>query len=135
MENLPEDMDALTFNAWLMDIITPIMEAGGEVVAMMGKHAVYGEIPLGVATLEYRGKIAYPHAVWFPDASARDRLEIGLAFFIELKKNHMGWVTAEAKDEKYFNHLGKYGVVRKVGKLRDYFSDGVHATLYQTVGH
>lgn len=134
MDNLPEDMDAVTFSSWITEILMPVMESGGEVITLIGKTATHGEIPLGIATLEYRGKIAYPHAVWFPDSSPRDRLEIGLAFFIELKKNHQAWVTTEAKNETYFEHLGGYGVLRKVGKLRDYFDDG-HATLYQTVGH
>lgn len=135
MEELPEGMDALAFNAWFTSILMPIVESGGEVITMVGRTVKHGEIPLGVATLEYHGQIAYPHHIWYPDASPRNKLEITLAFLLELKKSYVAFVFAEKKDENFFRHLGKFGVLRKVGKIYEWFGPKQDATLFQSVGN
>lgn len=135
MPDLPEGMDAMTFNAWFTSVLMPIIEGGGEVITLVGRTVEYGEIPVGVATLEYHGQIAYPHHIWYPDASPRNKLEITLAFLLELKKSYVGFVMVEKKNENFFRHLGKFGVLRKVGKLYDWFGPKDHATLFQTVGN
>ena len=128
-------MDVIALTMWVTERVQSVINGGGEVVTMLGDTPGHGRIPVGVVTLEYHGKIAYPHALWFPDASPRNKLEIGLAFFLELKKDHTGMVFSAAENEGYFNHLCTYGLLRKVGKVRDWYEDKVHATLYQTVGN
>jgi hypothetical protein len=129
-----EGLDPAGFSAWLNQELVQILQGGGQVITFLSDTPEHGRIPVGMATLEFQGKIAYPHALWFPDASARNRLEIAVSFFVELKKDHIGLVAVGAPQEKFFTYLGKYGVLRKVGKLRDWYGDKVHATLFQTVG-
>lgn len=62
-------------------------------------------------------------------------MEIGLAFFLELKKKNIGMVVSDKTNEPYFLHLCKYGVLRKVGQLWDWYEDGDRVKLFQTVGH
>lgn len=128
-------MEVGVFIEWMMTQFAQIYNSGGEVVTFVAETPEHGQIPVGLATLEYQGKIAYPHALWFPDASSRNKLEISVSFFLELKKEHTGLVISAAKTERFFMYLSKYGILRKVGKLRDWYGDKVHATLFQTVGH
>lgn len=132
--DLDKDMDASAFSAWLIERVSPVVQGGGDAVTMLANTPEHGEIPVGLAMISYHGGIAWPHALWFPDASARNKLEVGLAFFIELKKNAKVLITSDRGDEPYFLHLCKYGVLRKVGKLHEWF-DPAHATLFQSVGH
>ena len=136
-EGLEPDWDAPTFTAWLFEQLRIFMAVGGDVVTLIGTTKVKDEtrnIPLGLAVIEYKGKVAYPHAIWFPDSSPRNRLEIGLAFFLELKKNNTGLVISDKKNEAFFLHLCKYGVLRRVGQLWDWYEDGDRVKLFQTVG-
>jgi hypothetical protein len=125
-------MDASGFSAWLVDWL---LNSGLEVITLFAQTAQHGEIPVGLAFIQYQGKTAWPHAIWFPDASVRNKMEITAAFFIELKKNHEILITSERKNEPWFNHLCKYGLIRKVGKLHDWWGKKDHAMLYHSVGN
>ena len=109
--------------------------AGGEAIAMFGNTPKHGEIPVGLAVVRYHDedKVAWPHAVWFPEASARNKMEITVAFLVQLKKSAEVLITSEEKNKLYFKHLCKYGVIRRVGKLHEWFG-GEGRMLFQSVG-
>lgn len=133
--DLEPDMDAMAFSAWLTEKLSALIAGGGEAIAVLADTPNHGRIPTGLAVIEYDGNLAYPHVLWYPDASPRSKLEATLAFMIRLKKNKLVLVRGADRDVGYLSHLCKYGVMRKVGKIRDYFADGTHATLFQSVGH
>jgi hypothetical protein len=67
-------------------------------------------------------------------------LEIGLNVYLELKKN---WLVltpiketkgTKSTDVKFHQHLCDYGVIRRVGTIRDYFGPSENGILFQSVG-
>ena len=106
--------------------------AGGEALVFLGKTR-RGEIPVGLVLLVLNGPYAEPHVVWFPEASPRNRLELALAFLVDLKRNYKVLLWVRERDWKFYDHLCKYGAIRTVGKFRGYFPDGVNAYLFQGV--
>ena len=96
-----------------------------------------GEIPIGLASVRYeqcgKSRHSYPHVVWFPEASRRNRLECALKFLIELKNKSLVLISARAGEVEFFDHLCKYGVLRGVGKIWSYFGPGEDAVVFQGV--
>jgi len=129
--DIPEDMDASAFSAW---IVNWIWASQFEAVTFLAKTPDHGVIPVGIVVIQYLGQIALPHAVWFNEASARNRVETSLAFLVELKKRFDVLITARGKNRRFFLHLCDYGVLRKVGLLKEWV-EGESTTLFQTVGH
>ena len=129
---VPAGLDADGFRAAATEWFANFAAAGGEVYALIGK-TVHGAIPVGMAVLSTGGDFAEPHAVWFPEASRRNKLELALAFLIEQKRRHKLLIWVRASDWKLFDHICKYGAIRTVGKYRGYFPDGEDAFLFQGV--
>lgn len=131
-------MDAAEFTARLADTALTVARMNGEVLVALANTSK-GEIPLALVTVEYSDGKAFPHALWFPEASYRNKLELGLVLFIELKKRHLVLVTAmtpkgeKSSDVKFFEHLGKYGVLRRVGTIHGYFGPDDNAVIFQSV--
>lgn len=136
-EIFPEDLDAADFTAHLADTVLTVERMGGEVVAAMA-NTPKGHMPVGITTIEYQDGKAFPHVIWFPEASHRNKLELGLKLFIALKDKHLVLVTArtpknqKSADVKYFEHLGKYGVLRRVGTIWGYFGQD-SAVIFHSV--
>lgn len=125
----------LMFGRWLMQVIGE----GSQAVVLSAK--VDGVVmPVGLVLIDYQGTKAYPDIHWFPEASARNRLESTLNLMLELKKQHMVFMTVDgaartpSPDWKFLMHLCKYGVLRPVGTIMDHGGPGEHATLFQSVG-
>lgn len=83
--------------------------------------AVVTDVPIGVAGVHFDGHVAFPHVSWFPEATSRDKLEAGVSFIWELKQEHMVIITGPERFTSYWRHLAKYGLLRAVGKIRDYY--------------
>lgn len=136
MPEFPKGLDPTEFTVRMMEIALGIIQAGGMVVA-----GLVHDVPVAMATVKQNddGNLLFPHTVWFPEATARNKLELGLKLFMELKKNHTVLVPArtprgeKSADVRYFEHLCNYGVLRRVGTLRDYFGWADNAVLFQAV--
>lgn len=134
--NLEPEGFGLMFGRWLHQLIGE----GSQVVVISAK---VGEevMPVGLVVIDYQSVTAYPDIHWFPEASPRNRVESTLYLMLELKKEHMVFITvAGTKQEpefdwKFLMHLCKYGVLRPVGTIRDHGGPGEHATLFQSVGN
>lgn len=92
----------------------------------------HGEIPVAMISIAYQEHRAYPHAVWFPEASPRLRLEIGLKFLVQLKENNLVLIYAKDETVRYFRHMCRYGVLKAVGKIQSYHAKGDDAMLFQS---
>jgi hypothetical protein len=126
-------LDPTEFDRVWRERINQFINSGGEVVVPMAK--VRGElIPVGMISIAYQENRAYPHAIWFPEASARIRLEIGVKFIVELKKTHLVLITAEMPDIHYFRHLSRYGLLKAVGKIQGYTATGDDVMMFQSAG-
>lgn len=132
-EGLPPDLPAERFKVLMLARIEELIRSGGDAYV-----AVAGEVPVGVATVAIQdapglAKQAHPHAIWFPEATARAKLEAALRLILDLKKDHLLLIAAKQPDWRFFHHLCKYGAIRHVGTLRGYFEDGAPAGLWQGV--
>ena len=62
-----------------------------------------------------------PHVFWFPWVTSRQRLECTVKFLLIAKRTRTILVFAKEEDESFFAHVCKYGVLRRVGRIFDYF--------------
>lgn len=121
----------MEFKAAVGNLVAVMQERGGSTVMLIAKTR-RGPIPVGIALTPVFQAHAYPHAIWFPWASARNKIECGVQFFIALKAIMKAMVTSRMDDAPYFDHLAHYGLLRRVGTLRkDY--QGHDFALYETV--
>ena len=89
-----------------------------------------GEIPVGVVLLLEKNAVDL-HAEWLPWASDRNILESSVRIIHDLKKDHNIVITISDKRD-HFIHLCRYGLLRSVGKLYNYF-DNETAHIFQSV--
>lgn len=133
-------MDVAEFTAKLAGLSMEMMRAGHEVAIGQARK---GEetIPVELISIEYSDTVAAPHVVWFPEASPRNRLELGLKLFMSLKKQHLVLINIVSRkgeksaDVRFHEHLCKYGVLRRVGTIRDRYGANVNSVLFQSVGN
>ena len=130
---IPKGLDVAGFRESLLAMVGLVLQSGGETFVFIGRTPK-GEIPVGLVLVVMRGNpYAEPHVVWFPEASARNRLELALAFLVELKRQFKVLLWVRSRYWKFFDHICKYGAIRTVGKYRGYFPDGEDAFLFQGV--
>lgn len=128
-----ENLTPMEFSSILTQKVQQFLTGGGEVVVVIGNTDGEG-IPIGIISIAYQENRAYPHIIWFPEATPRLRLEVGVKFLVELKQRFLVLVTAVLKDQGYFRHLCRYGLLRSVGKISGYTADDQDAMMFQTVG-
>lgn len=116
----------------LEDRINYVHSMGGEVFLVVAETPK-GTIPVGVVSLDLFQGRAWPHVIWFPEASPRNKVECGLQFLMSLKTDVSAMIIAAPINVHLYDHLCKYGVIRKVGTLRGYYDDA-NGFLYETVG-
>lgn len=125
------------FRQLVEDLAYQIIEAGGDIYTMMGVTP-QGRIPVGIMTTDVvKGgdmKIQYrPHAFWFPEASARNKMECTARFLQDLKKQGNVFIASERRYWPFFQQLCKYGLIRPIGKFWGYQANGEDVMLYQGV--
>lgn len=138
-------LEATEFTNRFLNMAAGVVSRGGEIVVCIGPTP-NGEIPIAVVAINYDGfdlpyPAAFPHAEWFPEASDRNKIEAGLQFFLKLKETKRGVILVrhtrgkKTPEVRYYEHLAKYGIVRPVGHMRDYYEPGVSAMIFETTGH
>lgn len=97
------------------------------------KGSRHGEIvPMVVSGVNFSEHRMEAHAMWFPWATKRNTLEIAVKFFVEVRKDAVAILPIKRKDKSMFEHLCRYALLRRVGTIYDYWSDGEEAMLFQT---
>lgn len=91
-----------------------------------------GRIPVVLFLTEIQPEFVLPHAYWFPWASARNKLECVLEYLIDLKAQNLLLINVNETLAPFFQHLGKYGILRRVGTIREW-KPGVNNILFQSV--
>ena len=119
------------FKGELSRILTDLVEKGGEGFIGLAKKDGR-DIPICLCLIEYQQKRAYPQVWWFPEAAPRNKIELSVKFLIDLKAEFLVLIPAKQHEVAYFSHLCKYGILRKVGTIREYFPDS-KAVLFQSV--
>ena len=132
---IPGDLDSHDFSRWMDDELKTIRKGGKDVFTVIAQTPKNGRIPIGLAVLGYDAHHALPNIVWFPEATPRNKLEALALGLIELKKQCLAIITCSDTERVLFDHLCRYGVLRKVGHVRGFYPDGSRAWFYQSVGH
>lgn len=131
---LAADMEPLEFRDAVLAILATVNATNGALFAFMNAL----DMPIGVVGIQVAPVMdrlrAFPHAVWFSEASTRQRIECALKFLLDLKRTHLVVIEAKEPDWPFFEHLCKYGLLRRVGTLRDAYGAGGRAAIYQSVG-
>ena len=132
---MQEGLDIPAFTELVTGRVAGMIRVGGEAYVGLRKD---GRTVVCLATVMFQdtpdlARQAQPHVHWFPEATARDKVEIGLRFLVDLKRQALLLIAANKADWRFFDHLCKYGAVRRVGTIRGYFEDGGDAGLWQGV--
>lgn len=109
---------ALTFIAHLMD-------QGGFVYILSAKNTRRNNeiTPIGIVMVNFYENAAWPHVVWFPWASMRNKLEGAILFIQELKKSVPILIIARESDAHFFSHLSRYALLSRGCKINKHFGD------------
>ncbi len=126
-------LDIHQFDVAFIELTRRALLSGMELWVFFG-NTTHGNIPIALLAMTYDGHIAKPHINWFPEATPRNKLEAIVKFFIEVKKTHLALFDVREEQAEFFRHVSRYGLLRAIGKVRDYYSDGTHAIMFQTVG-
>lgn len=134
---VPGELTPDEFRLYVADWVAAFMEAGGDWFILEAKTK-YGKIPVGITSVRVEEgddtvKQMTPHVIWFPEASARNKLECAVKFITDLRKEGHIVTIARQQDWRFFSALANYGIIRPVGKLWKHYKDGSDAMIYQSV--
>jgi len=73
------------------------------------------------------------HAVWFPWATPRETMSATARFLNDQRHETSILITSEDKTRANFIHMCKYGLLRLVGKVDNYFEGERPAHVFQSV--
>lgn len=133
LKEVPPDLSPADFTKVMYAIVGDTLRNGGEIWTFIASTP-RGAIPVGMVTasISPAGNAMEPHVLWFPQASPRNRIECALKWIIDMKAKYALFLWCKERDWKFYDHLGKYGAVRCVGKYRN-FPGGGDAFLFQGV--
>lgn len=90
--------------------------------------------PVGMILGYLSGHRMEPHATWFPWATARNKLETIVHFINESRRNYLVLVYAWGENQKFFIHLGKYGILKQVALIPHWFGPKEDALFFVSKG-
>lgn len=83
-----------------------------------------GMIPVGLVIGSSEGHRLFPHAIWFPWATARNRLEGIIAYLRDATDQGMLVVIPSGtKFLPFFTKLMRYGILRRCGPIPGWFAE------------
>ena len=109
--DLPEGLTPQDFREKAADMLAGFDEA----------YLLEIDRPVGVVGVGFTDgeRVFQPRALWFPWASSRDKLTATLRFLREMGKERVGMIFSEPEDKSFLEHVCRYGVLRRVGKVYD----------------
>lgn len=113
-------------------------DALGQILAAFNAHYFLmakngGESkPVGFIGAVDNGYRMEPHALWFPWATDRNRLESWLNFLNKIRVTRLAIVIVPEKELNIYKHLERYGVIQRRGTIIRFFEDGQSAAIYQS---
>lgn len=124
---LPADLNAEGFSLAFRDIVARVHE-----VFMLYGPTIRPDAPVGLMTVQpgFMPDQMVPHALWFPWASARNKVEC-MAWFFSRMVDWKAIVIAETKDVPFFNVIRAYGYLRRVGTSVGWFGED-DAAIFET---
>lgn len=74
------------------------------------------------------------HVKWFPWATPRNKLEVGVAFMMEVGKQIKVFAYPSIEDALLWERVWRYKVLKKGCKISDCYGKGKDAFMYYTPG-
>lgn len=96
-----------------------------------GKSAMPVGVVFGIAPFYGQNVMWIGDFLWFPWASPRNKIESAVHFFNQLRKECTVIGFAEPEVIDFFEHICRYGVMRRAGTVFDMFREGAMA-VFQT---
>lgn len=121
----PKDLDAKDFEQW----------AVAEIVQLDEGYLLSVDKPVGLVLARLNDHRMEPHVWWFPWATPRNKLECAVKFLSSIRFKSLVMIPAAKEDWSFYEHLLRYGMMKVVGKVDDYFGEGEQAKLFQTRGY
>lgn len=81
-----------------------------------------GTIPVGIVAGELTAHRMTPEFIFFPWASPRNRLESIVNYINEFRRGFLIMIAVPEEEWRFCTHLLKYGILKRVGKIDDYYS-------------
>jgi len=125
----PPEMDPATFSEWVMAELEKVGEAFILTSPMEGEDR-----PVAVVLARFSDHRMEPHVWWFPWSTDRNKIECAVKFLNTMRTTNLILIAAEEVDWRFYDHLLRYGMMKMVGKIQDYFGEGNDAKFYQTRG-
>lgn len=79
--------------------------------------------PVGLVSISRKDHRGEPHAVYFPWASDRNKLETTAVFFHTLGKETLMLVLAKSSDDEFYGRVEKLGLITKVGHIPGFWPE------------
>ena len=130
----PPGLSPTEFQTEAVIMLRELIQSGNEGATLLDRSGT----PVGFVTVWMKHNPAEapqfcPHVNWFAWVTPRNKLECALNFLIEMKKEALGILVIEPENWRFFEHLCKYGLLRRVGTFRGYWADGRDAAIFETV--
>ncbi len=127
----PEGMSPLEFDEWM----------GASLRAMFGM--VYAltapfdgeDRPVGLVAAHEKDHRIEPHVIWFPWATPRNKIECSVKFLHSMRFTNVIVIYTPKEDRRFYDHLLRYGMMKVVGPIDDWYGLGKGARMYQTRGY
>lgn len=127
---VPEGLEAKDFDAVVLSVM-----AGFDDWRIVTAPTKRGVIPVGLfggQVMDDRKNLS-SHVLWFPWASERNKLEAMVRYLANMRHDFIILAKASFDFRDFFNHVCRYGVLRRVGTINGWF-DGEPCALYQSQG-
>jgi len=135
------DLSPIEFN----ELFLETMSKRDRVATYFGYNEKKEMVPIGFVGLINPLGIAWfviSEMVWFPWALSRQKLASGLNLINELRNDAVIQSFADVRppetsldgvgSKAYYTHLCKYGVMRRVGTMEDFYGPGLPAAVFQS---
>lgn len=98
--------------------------------SLRGEYEPVGFV--GTSRTKVRQPVFIVNAIWFPWASARNRIESMVNWLNDRRREDIVTEYAQMKDKKFFEHICRHGIMRRVGTKQNFYPEG-NAAEFETV--
>lgn len=129
MDLIPDkDLDQAEFQQYLNHILS-VHDVGYSLHAHNGDKMI--QVGLALGNLE-DGIRLHGHMHFYPWATKRNKLEVTVKFFQEMRQLYTVIFMTNEKLKPFFDWVCRYGILRRVGFIENYTAHNETAHMYQT---
>lgn len=130
--DLPEGIERDNFET---EILARVQQSVG-VWTMQAPVPSRGVIPVGIVTAWSSVRLPHHireiHCTWFPWATPRNKIESAVNFIHRMRMSFELFWPSKMSTVKFFEHVCKYGIARRMCAWRNYFGKGDDAMMFQS---